>query len=58
MVEGERSMRGNGEVCAVCGAIANWGLLCRKHYSYYDFTGLRLWREIEKEKKWRKSRAY
>lgn len=51
-------LKGNGEMCCICGAIANWGLMCKKHYSYYDFTGLRLWREIEKEKKWRKQIRY
>lgn len=46
--------KGNGERCAVCGAIAQWGLLCKKHYHYYDFTGKRLKREVEKEHKWKK----
>lgn len=53
-----RGSKGNGETCAVCGAIAQCGLLCKKHYSYNDFTGLRLWREVEKEKKWKKRIMY
>lgn len=51
-------IKGNGRICSTCGAIAQWGSLCRKHYRYYDFTGLRLWREIEKEKKWKKMIKY
>lgn len=51
-------MKGNGKFCATCGAIAEWGSLCRKHYRYYDFTGKRLKREIEKENKWRKDIRY
>ena len=53
-----RGSKGNGETCTVCGAIAQWRLLCKKHYSYNDFTGLRLWREVEKEKKWKKQIMY
>lgn len=46
--------KGNGERCVICGATAQWGLLCRKHYHYYDFKGERLKREVEKEHKWKK----
>jgi hypothetical protein len=40
--------------CAVCGAQCQWGQLCRKHYSYYDFTGKRLKKEVDKKHKWKK----
>lgn len=51
-----KSGKSNGERCAVCGALGEWGLLCRKHYHYYDFTGKRLEKEIEKERKWSKKK--
>jgi hypothetical protein len=44
----------NGEICAICGAKAQWGCMCRKHYRYYDYTGKALKRVVDKDHKWRK----